>query len=108
MTSDDIRKIISRFTLRLQNQAEVPLWALLQEDVIYAAAMNETAIWGPKGNIVFRLMRLGQKCHLTDILLFCIGFKKMFSFLRKASIRSKSTTLLKFFISAAERKYFSF
>ena len=83
MTSDDIRKIISRFTLRLQNQAEVPLWALLQEDVIYAAAMNETAIWGPKGNIVFRLMRLGQKCHLTDILLFCIGFKKMFSFWRK-------------------------
>ncbi|MCX7121844.1 MAG: hypothetical protein NTZ67_08790 [Gammaproteobacteria bacterium] len=76
MTPEEIRKQVSVFTLRLQNQIDVPLWSLAHEDIIYFTSIGEKFIWGHKGAIIHFLMRHGRKLRITDFLLFSIGLYK--------------------------------
>lgn len=76
---DEIRKKIAKFSLQLQSQCEIPLWSIANEKLIYAAAIRGEPAWGPRLLILHRLMRLAYKAHLSDWLIFFVGFYRAFS-----------------------------
>src|SRR3990167_8456600 len=76
MKEYDIRRKVSAMTLILQGQTDIPLWALVDENIIYAIATHVKPEFSPKGKIIFHLMKLFRLFYLSDALIFCVGLYK--------------------------------
>ncbi|MDP1574226.1 MAG: hypothetical protein Q8L78_04765 [Coxiellaceae bacterium] len=72
-----MRKKVSEFTLNLQRQRIVPLWALLNDDVIYSNAINEKFAWKNKSKKIHSAMRIAEYLKITDVLIFMVGLFKI-------------------------------
>src|SRR3990167_8991082 len=89
---DSIRKKVSNFTLKLQAQTHLPLWALANEQLIYSAAMNKCPAWGPKMQLLYRIMAVTYKIKVSDMLIFCVGFCRAISiwwYVKKNSFKTR-------------------
>jgi hypothetical protein len=85
-----MQKQISNFVLQLQSQKRLPLWALANEVVIYAAAINEKPTFGPRTRRLHRLMRIAYKLKMSDMLIFGVGLGRAFSTWRACKKKSMS------------------
>jgi len=91
-----MRKKISEFTLKLQNQNSVPLWALANDNVLFSAALNQNYPWKNKSYKISRLMKISNTLKVPGCLIFLIGFYKIVLSLekiRKKKLRDKNTTV---------------
>lgn len=78
MKAENIRRKVSMLVAKLQKQTNVPLWALADENVIYALATNVKPLFGPRGKSVLFLMKLLRPFGMRDGLLFFVGLYKVF------------------------------
>lgn len=72
-----MRKKISEFTLKLQHQNVAPLWALLNDNVIYSLAVNKKYEWQNKSKKIYRAMKFLEMLKISDLLIFAIGLYKI-------------------------------
>ena len=70
---NEIQKKIAALTTKLQKQTQLPLWALANEPLIYAVALNKKPAWGVKTNLVLKIMKIANTVNLADFIIFGIG-----------------------------------
>lgn len=92
MTLDITRKKIMQLTLKLQKQKNIPLWSIVNENVIYAVAVGVKSVWGKKGKIVFFLMQIFHKIYLSDFVLFFTGLFSVISIKIRAGRKKNQHT----------------
>lgn len=77
--TDTIRQKITRFMLKMQSQTNLPLWSILNENILYSFALSKNCIWGPKGTILVNVMKVAYQLKLSDIFIFMVGFLRVTS-----------------------------
>ena len=70
---DSYRSRVSHLTSILQQQNEVPLWALNNEKLIYQIAMGEKITRSPKRQFLFSLLQRAYLFRITDLFLMLCG-----------------------------------
>ncbi len=87
--NQEVRQKVSKITLQLQSQTQVPLWALCNEMVIYAAATKQPVLFGKKGKILFLCIKYADKIRMADLILFFTGLLVSLSFYFKCKKQDK-------------------
>lgn len=87
---EDIQQAIIKLTIKFQNQIKLPLWALANEHLISAIALNEKPAWGVKKEFVSRLMQIACKIKLADLVILGVGFYQI-RLIHQMAYRSSQT-----------------
>ena len=82
---NDVRKKIESLTNKLQKQTQLPLWALANEPLIYAVALNEKLLWGGKTKLVLKIMKIANRLFLADFFIFIVGLFQVISLYKQAN-----------------------
>ena len=64
---------VSKLTFLLQQQRDVPLWAITNEHLIYAIAVGENVYRGPRQNILYFIIKLAYKIKISDLVILACG-----------------------------------
>jgi len=73
-----VREKISQLTLNLQNQTIAPLWPFLNDQLIGDVAVGQQYVWQRKSKIIFRGVRIAMLFRSTGMMIFLVGFIKVF------------------------------
>ena len=83
------RKKIAQFVLKLQQQTTIPHWSLVGENIIYASALGQKPVLGPRSNWLYKIIKLSNICHFAGIMVGLVGLAqaiKIWCFVKRESI----------------------
>ncbi|MDX2346791.1 MAG: hypothetical protein QNK11_07975 [Legionella sp.] len=77
---------INLFTEKLQNQTQVPLWAIADEFLIRAIPLKRPPKWGPRKKVLHQVMKIMSMFKLEAFALFFVGLREILLVCRRISI----------------------
>lgn len=86
---NDGKKKIARFIFKLQKQTTVPHWSLANQNINYFLPLNKKPILGPRQNKLKTIIKYANKFHVTDLVIFFVGFLSAFRLWKFARKKQK-------------------
>ncbi len=73
---------LSRLTMKLQSQEQLPLWAIADEQLILDLALGNKPSWGPRKKTLYFLMKFAYMVKLSDLLIISVGICRIIAIVR--------------------------